>query len=54
MEFDLTETQRAFIVAELINVACDKDISDDDYSMIVTFAELLEHCGEVGTTLHVN
>ncbi len=52
MEFDLNEEQRRLIVQFLANATY--PISDEDEVLLWRFADALEHCGTVGTTLHVN
>ena len=51
MDFDLTDDERDFIVRAIhYHLESFPEYAD----RMERFADLLEDCGEVGTTLHVN
>ena len=52
MEFDLTDEQRRFVIQFLVNASY--PINKKEESLLFRFADLLEHCGKVGSTLHIN
>ncbi len=53
MEFDVSDADRK-LICHILREYGPLDMSPEQEERLTRFAELLEHCGAVGSTLHVN
>lgn len=54
MDIDLNIYDVALVRRALLNLSMEDDVTDEECDFLNTLAEMLEDCGEAGTTLHLN